>query len=183
MVTLSFSLLCALIAVVARSLAVIVLSRIVRALIMTQTKCAIHAIRFHCPSILERWAKRSRNLPSPEIVMQVVSMGALVTPVGCKGSENKNVEWRVCFNTGESYLINSLNNTQINVYVPLKMIVKKVLYPTKKELTSYIVKNIVLWLAESNPEELFQEFRLLELLRLGIENFAVLYAQRSYLIT
>ncbi|KAH3739673.1 hypothetical protein DPMN_046328 [Dreissena polymorpha] len=112
----------------------------------------VFAISIQCRNILQRWAKRARRWPSPEIVKTVVSIGSLVTHVGFKGSENKNVEWRVCFNTGEAYLMNCLNNTQINSYVLLKLIVKNVLNPISKELTSYIVKNILLWLAETNPK-------------------------------
>ncbi|KAH3809352.1 hypothetical protein DPMN_137715 [Dreissena polymorpha] len=36
-----------------------------------------------------------------------------------------------------------------------KMIVKDVLRPSKKEITSYVLKNIVLWHAESNPQNKF----------------------------
>ncbi|XP_052240795.1 uncharacterized protein LOC127851210 [Dreissena polymorpha] len=70
------------------------------------------ALRCYCPSILQRWADRRRNWPSPTIVQKVVSLGALVTPVGFKGSDYKNIEWRICFNTGEAELINNLNETQ-----------------------------------------------------------------------
>ncbi|KAH3869105.1 hypothetical protein DPMN_032264 [Dreissena polymorpha] len=62
---------------------------------------SVLALRCHCPSILQKWAARSRHWPPPDIVSKVVSMGAFLTPVGFKGSENKNIEWRMCFNTGE----------------------------------------------------------------------------------
>ncbi|XP_052267934.1 uncharacterized protein LOC127869415 isoform X3 [Dreissena polymorpha] len=117
----------------------------------------VFSIPCHCPSILQRWAERRRNWPSPAVVQKVVSLGAYVTPVGFKGSQYRHVEWRICFNTGENELVGSLNNTQVYVYVILKMVVKEVLKPVNKEITSYTVKNIVLWLAENNPQNLFHE--------------------------
>ncbi|XP_052267872.1 uncharacterized protein LOC127869382 isoform X2 [Dreissena polymorpha] len=129
----------------------------------------VHSIRCHCPGILLRWAERSRYWPPPDIVHKVVRMGAFVTPVGFKGSKYQHVEWRICFNTGENELMSSLNNTQVYVYVILKMVVKDVLKPVKKEITSYTVKNIVLWLVENNPQAQFNESSLLYWLREGLE--------------
>ncbi|KAH3868938.1 hypothetical protein DPMN_032093 [Dreissena polymorpha] len=93
------------------------------------------ALRYHCPSILQRWAARSRHWPPSNVVEKVVSMGAFLTPVGFTGSRNKNIEWRICFNTGETELMINLNDTQLKVYVLLKMIAKDLLKPracTKK---------------------------------------------------
>ncbi|KAH3741950.1 hypothetical protein DPMN_048680 [Dreissena polymorpha] len=115
----------------------------------------VSALRCHCPSILHKWAVRSRYWPSPVIVQKVVSLGAYLTPVGFKDSEYKHMEWRICFNTGETELVNNLNGTHAQVYVMLKMILKDVLRPCKKEVTSYVIKNIVLWQAECNPPNSF----------------------------
>ncbi|KAH3850095.1 hypothetical protein DPMN_092501 [Dreissena polymorpha] len=97
----------------------------------------VPSLRCHCPSILQRWAARPRHWPSPVIVQKVVSLGAYLTPVGCKNSEAKHMEWRICFNTGESELVNNLNDTQAKVYVILKMILKDLIKPHKKEIASY----------------------------------------------
>ncbi|XP_052268035.1 uncharacterized protein LOC127869467 [Dreissena polymorpha] len=131
-------------------------------------KDMVHSLYCHCPGILLRWAKRSRHWPPPDIVHKVVTMGAFVTPVGFKGSEYQHVEWRICFNTGENELVSNLNNIQVYIYVILKMVVKDVLKPVKKEITSYTVKNIVLWLAENNPQALFNESSLFYWLREGL---------------
>ncbi|KAH3733810.1 hypothetical protein DPMN_040245 [Dreissena polymorpha] len=98
------------------------------------------ALRCLCPSILNRWASRPCHWPSPVIVQKVVTLGAYLTPVGFKGSESKHMEWRICFNTGETELVNNLHDTQVKVYVILKMIVKDILKPNNKEITSYILK-------------------------------------------
>jgi hypothetical protein len=104
----------------------------------------VHSLRYYCPNILSKWATRPRHWPPPEAIQQVVSLGAFLTPVGFKGSEYQHVEWRVCFNAGEIELVNNLNDTQIKLYVLLKMVKNDVLIPRKKEVTSYTLKNIVL---------------------------------------
>ncbi|KAH3834247.1 hypothetical protein DPMN_107567 [Dreissena polymorpha] len=134
---------------------------------------SVYSFRCHCPCILLRWAKRSRHWPQPDIVQKVVTLGAFVTPVGFKCSEYQHVEWRICFNTGENELMNSLNNTQVYIYVLLKMVVKDVLKPVKKEITSYTVKNIVFWLAENNPQAQFNESTLFYWLREGLDQLRV----------
>ncbi|XP_052238889.1 uncharacterized protein LOC127850131 isoform X4 [Dreissena polymorpha] len=128
----------------------------------------VDAIPCHCPSILQRWAARPRHWPSPVIVQKVVSFGACVTPVGHKGSDNKHIEWRICFNIGETELVNNLNGTQAKVYVILKMILKDLLKPTKKEITSYVLKNIILWQAENTQPTEFYERSLLHWLYDGL---------------
>ncbi|KAH3868900.1 hypothetical protein DPMN_032055 [Dreissena polymorpha] len=92
-------------------------------------------------------------------------MGSFVTPVGFKESEYEHVEWRICFNTGESELVTNLNDTQVKLYVLLKMIKQDLLKPRNKVITSYTLKNIVLWLAENNPQTLFHEMSLFFWLR------------------
>ncbi|KAH3850332.1 hypothetical protein DPMN_092741 [Dreissena polymorpha] len=121
----------------------------------------VHAIHCQCPCILQRWAERPRHWPSPDVVLKVVSLGSFVTPNGLKKSEYKYLEWRICFNIGETELVNNLNGTQAKLYVILKMIVKEVLKPTNKEITSFVLKNIILWQAESNSPAMFQERNLI----------------------
>ncbi|KAH3875654.1 hypothetical protein DPMN_038927 [Dreissena polymorpha] len=121
----------------------------------------VYSLRCHCPSILQRWAERSRHWPSPSVVQNVVSMGACVTPVGFKESEYSHVEWRICFNTGEKELVFNLNDVQVKLYILLKMVKKDVLKPRNKEITSYTLKNIILWQAEKNLQSLFNERSLL----------------------
>ncbi|KAH3809301.1 hypothetical protein DPMN_137663 [Dreissena polymorpha] len=140
------------------------------------------ALRCYCPSILQRWASRPRHWPSPVLVQKVVSLGANVTAVGFKESEFKHMEWRIGFNTGESELVNNLNDTQAKVYVMLKMIVKDVLRPSKKEITSYVMKNIVLWQAERNPQNKFYAQSFLHWLHDGLRALrtAIVTKQLSY---
>ncbi|KAH3693191.1 hypothetical protein DPMN_192593 [Dreissena polymorpha] len=126
------------------------------------------ALPCHCPSILQRWATRPRHWPSPAIVQKVVSLGTYLTPVGFKGSKYRNMEWRICFNTGEAELVNNLNETQAKVYVMLKMILKDILKPCNKEITPFVLKNIILWQAENNPQTNFHARSLLQWLHDGL---------------
>ncbi|KAH3705585.1 hypothetical protein DPMN_080662 [Dreissena polymorpha] len=73
-------------------------------------------LRCLCPSVLHRWAARPRHWPSPVIVQKVVTLGAILTPVGFKGSEFKHMELRINFNSGEVQLVSNLNDTQSKVY-------------------------------------------------------------------
>ncbi|KAH3792728.1 uncharacterized protein LOC127838386 isoform X2 [Dreissena polymorpha] len=138
----------------------------------------VHALRCLCPSVLQRWAARPRQWPLPVIVQKVVSLGAYVTPTGFKDSVNKHIEWRICFNSGETELINNLNDTQAKVYVILKMILKYILKPKNKEITSYILKNIVLWQAERNPQTRFSAYSLLLWLHDGLRELRTAIAKK-----
>ncbi|KAH3865280.1 uncharacterized protein LOC127867050 [Dreissena polymorpha] len=44
----------------------------------------VHALHYYCPNILSKWASRPRHWPPPEAVQRVVSLGAVLTPVGFK---------------------------------------------------------------------------------------------------
>ncbi|KAH3693217.1 hypothetical protein DPMN_192619 [Dreissena polymorpha] len=121
----------------------------------------VFAFPCQCPGILHRWAHRPRLWPQPDVVQKIVLLGSFVTPIGFKGSEYGYLEWRICFNTGETELVNNLTDTQAKVYVILKMILKEILKPKTKAVTSYVLKNVILWQAESNSPALFQERNLI----------------------
>ncbi|KAH3734216.1 hypothetical protein DPMN_040655 [Dreissena polymorpha] len=142
----------------------------------------VFAVNCLCPSILQRWAQRPRLWPPAEVVKKVVSLGSVVTAVGFKGSKNNEFEWRICFNMGETELVHNLNITQAKVYVILKMIVKEVLKPNNKEITTFVMKNIILWQAERNSPSLFQEKKLIYWLHdaLGKLLTAISSTQLSY---
>ncbi|KAH3798579.1 hypothetical protein DPMN_152179 [Dreissena polymorpha] len=118
------------------------------------------------------------------IVQKVVSLGAYVTPTGFKESENKHIEWRICFNSGETELMNNLNDTQAKVYVLLKWILKEIIKPTNKEITSYVLKNIILWQAENTPQTEFHSRSILHWLHDGLRGLrtAIEKKQLNYYI-
>ena len=57
----------------------------------------------------------------------------------------------------------SLNETQIKLYVVLKELFKSEFEPKHPDIiTSYVLKNVVFWLCEKNPPELFRLVHLLQ---------------------
>ena len=138
-------------------------------------------ISFRCKatSFINRWKNRKRNVdwPPKQLIDMISEMNANVVGTGFAGSEMKDIEWRICFNEQEVLLVRSLNDTQAKLYVILKLVMKNILKPKKKELTSYVMKNIVFWLAEHFPQFLFNEdslcawlFKALRLLRWSVDN-------------
>lgn len=143
-------------------------------------------ISFRCktPSFIRHWVKRQREYgwPPEEVIREISEMEVNLVGTGFTGSETKDVEWRVCFNPIEVLLMTSLNDTQTKLYVLLKMVLKTILKPQQKELTSYDMKNLVLWMAEMNPQVVFYEeslvdwlFKCLRLLKRSIQQGCIPY--------
>ncbi|KAL4236292.1 hypothetical protein ACF0H5_004679 [Mactra antiquata] len=124
------------------------------------------AFQCNCRHFIAAWSHRRRphDWPSRELINEVSSLQAHVVPVGYKGSPVQFLEWRICFTLGEICLIESLNECQIKLIILLKMIAKEELKPICQEMSSYVMKNLVLWLAESFPSLIFQEYNLMKLL-------------------
>ncbi|XP_052799823.1 uncharacterized protein LOC128231267 [Mya arenaria] len=124
---------------------------------------------FRCPhpqAILTNWIKRVRpyNWPPAWLIEEVAKQEAQLVPVGCKGSKNNAMEWRICFIPGELLLTKSLNETQYKLYIVLKQVNKSQLKPICQEMSSYIMKNIVYWIVETNPRDIFYPENILLLL-------------------
>ncbi|KAH3850236.1 hypothetical protein DPMN_092643 [Dreissena polymorpha] len=139
----------------------------------------VFAVSCQCPGILQRWAQRSRYWPPPDVVQRVVSSESFLCPVGCKSSINEHLEWRICFNIGETELVHNLNGTQAKGYAILKMIVKEVLKPNNKEITSFVLKNIIFWPAESNSASMFQERNLIRWLHDALKTLRTVLSSKQ----
>lgn len=124
----------------------------------------VFAMELYCPSLLQTWSLRIRKYdwPPPEVIETIKNMPAYAVPVGCPGSIYQNHEWRICFNIGEMKLVESLTDLQIKLYVLLKMILKEVIRPKQKELSSFMMKNIVFWMSELNHKVLFTDESLVQ---------------------
>ena len=125
---------------------------------------SVHAFRCVCQQqLLAEWITRPRqyNWPPRELIETISRIEAQLVPAGSKGSKNRKMEWRVCFIPSELKLSESLSQVQYKMYILLKMINKEILKPICNELSSYIMKNIVFWMVESNPHEIFTEDSLL----------------------
>lgn len=121
-----------------------------------------YAVLCHCPRFLKRWRYRCRRRgwPSQEVIDRVASLQVFAVPVGQRGDPNEALQWRLCFTMGELHLVHSLNNTQLKIYVLLKLISKFVLKPISPDITSFVLKNIVFWLAETAPQHAFTPEKL-----------------------
>ncbi|XP_052789312.1 uncharacterized protein LOC128223898 [Mya arenaria] len=122
---------------------------------------------FRCTSkqqLLSEWMKRPRhhNWPTQELRKVVSEIEAQMVPVGCKSSGNKDIEWRVCFIISEQRLTDSWNKNQYKIYILLKLIKNSQLKPISDEISSYLMKNIMLWFTEQNPAKIFRKKYLLQ---------------------
>jgi hypothetical protein len=114
-------------------------------------------------NILGAWKNRNRKSgwPNKEIIDKIMLLPVYVVPVGKEGSINEDLQWRISFTMAETQLIQAFNNTQSKVIVLLKLIAKHILQPLCSGITSYIVKTVMLWQAESIPQEEYSEENLL----------------------
>lgn len=89
-----------------------------------------------------------------------------VVPVGDKTSNLQTVEWRISYALLERELVWSFNDIQCKCYVLLKMITKQFLDQVAPEMiSSYAIKTILFWMAETEPMELWTEENLLYCLK------------------
>ena len=116
-----------------------------------------------CPDIIDNWVSRPRNQgwPSKEIMRETAALDGHVVPVGFKGSEHMDMEWRICYSLAELFLMRSLSEGQIKVYILLKKLIKSAVHPICKDMTSYIMKNVVLWICEQYGDTKFGKEEIL----------------------
>ncbi|VDI73421.1 Hypothetical predicted protein [Mytilus galloprovincialis] len=98
------------------------------------------------------WVRRPRTAwPSPEIISKMTSCGVLFVPIGCKGSVNENLEWRISFSVAEKFLIFSFSHTQFLCYALMKILLKEIIEQNadlKGLLCSYFLKTLMFWISE-----------------------------------
>ena len=120
---------------------------------------------------LQEWAKRQRGeWPSSSVIDKVLKLPVHIVPKGCKGSETRAIEFRLSYVLSEIALMQSLNDTQSKLYSLLKLLVKStvdILFPDI--LTSYCLKNVVFWICEGNPQHMFDNGSLLELIEVCLK--------------
>lgn len=118
----------------------------------------VYGLRSACPTILNKWAHRQRKYdwPPQPVREKILSMTGNLVATGMKGSETKQIEWRLCFNEIELLITESLNDTQHKLYKMLKMIKSDILKVKGLTVTSYMIKNIVFWLSENYPQSVFR---------------------------
>ncbi|XP_060608502.1 uncharacterized protein LOC132760531 [Ruditapes philippinarum] len=128
----------------------------------------VHA--FYCKS----WPREARiltetasagNWPSEELKRQAMNDGCFVVPVGCRGTENEELQWRISTSLTERRLMFSLNIVQIRCYVLMKMILKSYqILDSQDALSSFICKTVLLHCIEKGEENLWQDDNLINCL-------------------
>jgi hypothetical protein len=147
----------------------------------------VPALKCECPSYLSAWLCRKRNYqwPPSAVIREVSSLDSHVVPVGQTVSCFQFLEWRICFTKGEIRLVHSLNDCLIKVLILLKQIAKVTLKPLSKDMSSYLMKNVVFWLAELNDYEYFTRYALIVALKKALaylKHFVVTNNFPSYMI-
>jgi hypothetical protein len=75
-------------------------------------------------SIANQWVTRSNcSWPSGDVKSQIIEHGVLFVPIGSKGSQNEDIEWRISFSVGEKLLIYSFTHTQLLCYALMKILI------------------------------------------------------------
>ncbi|XP_071143037.1 cyclic GMP-AMP synthase-like receptor 2 [Mytilus edulis] len=114
---------------------------------------------FRCKEWIQpacHWIVRSRlSWPDPKLVTAIVQNGVLFVPIGCKGSLDEDLEWRISFSIAEKQLIVSFSHTQLLCYALIKIILKDIIKKKHGDLIcSYFIKTIMFWLCEeSKPSQ------------------------------
>ncbi|VDI33334.1 Hypothetical predicted protein [Mytilus galloprovincialis] len=102
------------------------------------------------------WITRPRTTwPSPDLISRIISCGVLFVPIGCQGSCNEILQWRMSFSVAEKVLIFSFTHVQLLCYALLKLLVKEIVEKNdelKRLLCSYFLKTLMFWISEElNP--------------------------------
>ena len=116
-------------------------------------------------SHLLRWKQRERicDWPEQQLIEEISQMKGHLVPVGIKSSDSDHLEWRISFTEAEIKLIRSLHDVMLKVYILLKKVAKLLLKPECSNMTSYIIKNVVLWIAENTSNANLKSENLLEI--------------------
>ncbi|XP_053375928.1 uncharacterized protein LOC123534825 [Mercenaria mercenaria] len=124
--------------------------------------------------------KRKHGWPPEEVKRQISEMQGYVVGVGQKGSPLEEYEWRICYTQVEIKLVHSLNEVQMMLYMKLKLFSNNYFKDTCSDITSYIIKNIMFWLAESVPNKFFQWKYFIQLTRVTL-NCLMTCVRKKYL--
>lgn len=118
---------------------------------------AVPALSVHLPRLLDEWANRKRehDWPPADVINDVASTVGVVVPVSLKESKHAQLEWRICLTQADNKLLASFSESQIKLYVLLKMVKRDIIDKVSSGLTSFMLKNVVCWMCEGLPSTRF----------------------------
>ncbi|KAL3842927.1 hypothetical protein ACJMK2_020901 [Sinanodonta woodiana] len=104
------------------------------------------------PNIASSFIFRQRpsGWPTREIIQELTNLGCGFVATGHEESPTKELEWRVSFSALEKRLLRKLTEAQLRSYLFFKSIYKLLLVEPNC-LTSYMMKNVLLWVIETVP--------------------------------
>ena len=117
------------------------------------------------PELLARWKERERKhgWPDADRLRKILGMPSHVVSKGSKKSDKEHLQFRISYTMQEIELVKSLNEIQIKLYVLLKKLLQAEIETHFPDvITSYAVKNLVFWICEDTPPELFTRDLLLD---------------------
>jgi len=127
---------------------------------------------FHCktlPAEIRAWFTKMQHgfWPSHETLQAARICGGFLVPVGCHGSVNKEIEWRITPNLIERLLMFSLNMVPIKCLVILKMIkqqefVKYITCENNCKFTTFHCKTALFFTLNRTHPSLWTKCRLIE---------------------
>ncbi|XP_071129366.1 uncharacterized protein [Mytilus edulis] len=109
------------------------------------------------PDVAESWLirKRSSTWPPTDVMLNSVSQGILLVPIGSKfgSTEDCSFEWRISFSLQERDLIHSFNYVQVLCYTISKYLKKDLMGESR--LCSYFIKTAIFWLSEELDQNMW----------------------------
>ncbi|XP_045215841.2 uncharacterized protein LOC123566074 [Mercenaria mercenaria] len=131
-----------------------------------------HVFAFHSKS----WPLQARQWlncqgvgqwPSAEMRRYCGSTGFFLVGVGSKGSKHEEFEWRISTSLAERHLMFSLNITQIQCYVLMKIILKTFIKPYFEDtISSYMCKTVMFHCIANTHSNIWRENNILGCLSL-----------------
>lgn len=115
------------------------------------------------PVEASEWLSRKRyfHWPSKELYQAIMESGYFLAGVGSKDSKESESQWRISFNTAEKLIMESLNETQIQCLIFLKLLKTILLSKVAgKNVTSYTMKTVMFWCLEETSENFWQSGNL-----------------------
>ena len=145
-------------------------ARTIQAINTKPDKDCVPALRCRqWPMFANEWLTRPRrhNWPSKDLIRHFRSLGCLFVCVGCPGSTERHLQWRVSFSLQERHLVSHFNSVQLMCYILVKIIKNEIIYPAVGEasITSYQCKTSLFFIIENTPSEFWSADNLLYCLK------------------
>ena len=122
------------------------------------------------PTAVQNWVIRCKksNWPDSVVLEQCISLGCQLAPVGSRNSPHEHLEWRISFVLMEKTILQSLSHSQFMCHGLLKIYLKEVLGSFEEIndlVSSYFMKNVLLWEIQTNRENNVGADSLLQVFR------------------